>query len=223
MTAQPTLDRRVREPGAPLRPLPVISLAALILGVLLLVALHMVPPTDQISPIRRTLSQYALSPNKWIFDLGVLLVAAGSAMAFLEMVRRRLVRPLSATVAFGSLWTISLLVVVAFTKTNWATGPSMGGAIHRYASLVAFVSLPLAVILVAGAVFPQAAGWRWLARGLSIASLLWFGLIVLGVVNMLAGGGPWWQFIPLGLVERMIAITAVAAVAVVVTGLAGAS
>jgi hypothetical protein len=224
MAAQSTVARRPREPRAPVRrsvgAVPAISLTALILGVLLMVALHVLPPTDQISPFRRTLSQYALSPNKWIFDLAVLLVAAGSSLAFLEVVRRRLVRPLSGTAVLGALWTVSLLVIVAFTKTNWAVGPSMGGLLHRYASLVAFVSLPLAVILAAGAVFPRAPGWRRLARGLAIMSLLWFGLIILGVVRMLTGGGPWWLFVPLGLVERTIVVTAVAAAGVVATGLA---
>jgi hypothetical protein len=225
MTAQPTAGQRVHE-SAPrvsaVRPayaVPLISLVFLTLGVLGVLALHVLPPTDQISPVRRTLSQYALSSNKWIFDLAVLLVAAGSGLAFLEIVRRRLVRPLSATAVFGVLWTASLLAVVVFTKTNWSVGPSMGGVIHRYASVVGFLSLPLAVILVAGAVFPGTAGWRRLARGLGIVSLLWFGMIIIGVVNMLAGGGPWWQFVPLGLVERMMAATAVTAVAVVVVGL----
>jgi hypothetical protein len=218
VTAQSTVEERVpvrRAVGV----VPLVSLAALAVGVFLLLALHVLPPTDEISPMRRTLSQYALSPNKWIFDLAVLLVAAGSALGFLEVARRRLVRPLSATVLLGLLWTVSLLVIVAFTKNNWAYGPSMGGMVHRYASLVAFISLPFAVISAAGAVFPGAAGWRRLARGLAIMSLLWFGLIVLGVINMLTGGGPWWQFAPLGLVERMIALSAVTAAAVLIAGL----
>jgi hypothetical protein len=214
MTAESTVEVRRR-----VRVVPLVSVAAMVGGVLLLLVLHVVPPTDEISPMRRTLSQYALGPNKWIFDLGVLLVAAGSALGFFEAARRRLVRPLSATVLLGLLWTVSLLVIVAFTKNNWTYGPSTGGMVHRYASLVAFVSLPFAVISAAGAVFPGAPGWRRLARGLAITSLLWFGLIVLGVINMLSGGGPWWQFAPLGLVERMIALTAVAAAAVLVAGL----
>jgi hypothetical protein len=212
--ARTTLERPVRT-GV----VPAIGLAALVSGVLLLAALHVLPPTDEIPPLRRTLSQYALSPNKWIFDLGVLLVAAGSALGFLEVARRRLVAPLSATVVFGTLWTVSLLVIVAYTKTNWAAGPSLGGVVHRYASLVAFVSLPVAVILAAGAVFPASSRPRRLARGLAVLSLLWFGLIVLGVLRMLSGGGPWWQFAPIGLVERMIALTAVASAAVLIASL----
>lgn len=132
------------------------SLAALVLGVGLMLALHVLPPTNEISPVRRTISEYALGPSKWAFDLSVLLVAAGSALGFVELVRRRLVRPLSAGVLLGALWTVSLLVIVTFTKTDWTVGPSLGGTIHRYASVIGFVSLPLAVLVVARAVYPTA-------------------------------------------------------------------
>ena len=39
------------------------------------------------------------------------------------------------------------------------------------------------------------------------------GVLFVGVLRMLAGGGPWWLFVPLGLVERMMALAAVAAIA----------
>lgn len=194
------------------------SLGALLLGTVLMLVLHVVPPTSEISPVRRTLSQYAIGPNKWLFDLSVLLVAAGSALGFAGLVSHRLIRPLSAGVVFGALWIASLLVIVVFTKTNWALGPSIGGTVHRYASVVGFVSLPLAVIVVARAVFPGALGWRLVAQGLGTVSLGLFGVLLLGVVRMVAGGGPWWRFVPLGLVERAIATTSVAAISVVVLG-----
>lgn len=196
-----------------------LSLFALTAGVVLMLALHVVPPTNQISPIRRTISEYALGPSKWAFDLSVLLIAAGSALLFVELVRRKVVRVLSGGVILGALWTVSLLAIVTFTKTDWSVGPSLGGTIHRYASVVGFVSLPLAVIAVAGKVFPSAAGWRWSARGMAVVSLGWFGLIIVGVVNMSLGGEPWWRFVPLGLVERMMAAAAAFAMIIVVAGL----
>jgi hypothetical protein len=197
-----------------------ISLGALVLGALLMLSLHVVPPTDRISPIRRTLSEYALGPNKWIFDLSVLLIAAGSALLFTEAVRRRLVRPLSLTVLFGTVWTVSLLFIVAFTKTNWAIGPSVGGVIHRYASLAAYLSLPVAVLLFAGAAFHHSPVWRRSTRALAILTLLCFGLILAGVINMYAGDGrPWWRFLPLGLVERAVAFSAATAVITAALGL----
>lgn len=196
-----------------------VALVALTAGVVLMLALHVVPPTNQISPIRRTISEYALGPSKWVFDLSVLLIAAGSALVFAELVRRRLVRPLSGGVVLGALWTLSLLAIVTFTKTDWSVGPSLGGTIHRYASVIGFVSLPLAVIAVAGKVFPTAALPRWFARGMGVVSLGWFGAIIVGVVNMSMGGEQWWEFVPLGLVERMMAVTAALAIIIVSAGL----
>lgn len=195
------------------------GLGALAAGVVLILALHVLPPTNEISPLRRTISQYALGPNKWIFDIAVLLVALGSALAFVELVRRRLVRPLSVPVLLGALWVASLLVVVSFTKTNWTIGPSIGGVIHRYASVVGFLALPLAVLLVAGTAFAGEPGWRFAARVCAALSLSVLGVLFVGVLRMLAGGGPWWLFVPLGLVERAMALAAVAAIAVVLAGL----
>lgn len=195
------------------------SVVTLVLGSVLMLALHVVPPTNEISVVRRTLSEYALSPNKWLFDVAVLLVAFGSALGFAAMVRHRQVRPYSGAVVLGALWTVSLLVIVAFTKTDWTVGPSVGGMIHRYASVVGFVSLPLAVLLVAHKVFPDRSTWRWAARGFAAVSLAWFGLILVGVVRMGMGYGPWWRFVPLGLVERAVALSAVAAILTLVLGM----
>lgn len=192
---------------------------AMVAGVVLLLALHVVPPTSEINPVRRTISEYALSDRKWVFDAGVLLIALGSALAFAAFVRHRDVRPYSGAVVLGALWTLSLLAVVVFTKTDWTIGPSIGGTIHRYASVVAFVSLPLAVLLVARKVFPTQPGWRWVARGFGVVALGWFGLIVVGVVRMAYGYGPWWRFVPLGLVERAMAGAAVAAILTLALGL----
>jgi hypothetical protein len=188
------------------------SVVTLVLGTVLMLALHVLPPTNAISPYRRTISEYALGPSKWVFDLAVLLIAVGSALCFVALVRHRFVRPYSGPVVLGALWTVSLLVVIVFTKTDWTVGPSIGGTIHRYASVVGFVSLPIAVLLVARKVFPDRPAWRWVARAFGAVSLAWFGLILLGVVRMAAGYGPWWLFVPLGLVERAMALTAIAAI-----------
>jgi len=192
---------------------------AMVTGVVLLLALHVLPPTSEISPVRRTISEYALSDSKWVFDAGVLLIALGSALAFAAVVRHRGVAPYSGAVVFGALWTLSLLAVVVFTKTDWTIGPSIGGTIHRYASVVGFVSLPLAVLLVAHKVFPTQPAWRWTARGFGVVALGWFSLILVGVVRMAYGYGPWWRFVPLGLVERAMAGAAVAAILTLALGL----
>lgn len=196
------------------------GVVALALGVVLMLVLHVIPPTDEISPVRRTLSQYALTSNKWLFDVAVLLVALGSALAFAAAVAARRLAFYAGPVVLGVLWIASLLVVVVFTKTDWTVGPSIGGVIHRYASAVGFVALPLAVIIMARRVLPDQPAWRLAARGFGVVSLAWFGLIVVGVIRMAAGYGPWWLFVPLGLTERVIALTAVAAILTLALGLA---
>lgn len=194
--------------------------AALVFGTALMLVLHVIPPTDEISPMRRTLSQYALTSNKWLFDVAVLLVALGSALAFAAVVAAGRLAFYAGPVLLGVVWVASLLAIVVFTKTNWSVGPSVGGVIHRYASAVGFVALPLAVITMARRVFPDQPGWRTAARGFGVVSLGWFGLIVVGVIRMAAGYGPWWLFVPLGLTERVIALSAVAAVLTLALGMA---
>ena len=115
------------------------------------------------------------------------------------------------------VWSVTLVVVVAFEKTNWSIGPSVSGYIHRYASLAAFIALPVAAL---------ALGRRWRRdpqfgrlRGLDAArwagvSLGWLSTIFLGVFLRPLTGVPWWQFVPLGLVERGLAVTEVVAVVV---------
>ncbi|HVV07917.1 DUF998 domain-containing protein [Amycolatopsis sp.] len=201
MTAPPA-----RAPAA-LAASGVLALAA---GAVLVFLLQFLPPTNEISPLRRTISEYALTGNKWLFDIAVVLVAAGSALLFaLHFLRRAL--PAAALVA-GALWTVSLLVIVAFPKTNWAVGPSAGGTLHRVASVIGFVCLPLGLLLAARTTFP-APRWRRAARVLAAVSLGWFGVILAAVVVTAAVGGHWWEVIPLGLVERLMALTELLAIA----------
>jgi uncharacterized protein DUF998 len=190
------------------------GLAALVIGAALVLLLQVIPPTDQISATRRTISEYGLSDHKWVFDLAVILVALGSAagLAVLHSQRRL---PVPAAI-LGTLWTVGLLVIVAFPKPDWATvsRADFGGTLHRIASVVAFVALPLAVLVAARAAFPGSAGRRWLARVLAIASLGWFAVILGAVVVAAVEDGRWWTLIPLGLVERGMALTELVALGV---------
>lgn len=187
------------------------GVTAIAAGALLVLLLQFLPPTNTISPLRRTISEYGLSPNKWIFNLALILIALGSAALFAVHALRHTL-PAPALFA-GALWTASLLVIVAFPKTDWAVGPSPGGTVHRLASVVGFVVLPVGLLIASSRAFPGDAPWRWAARILSITSLGWFALILTGVVVMLAGGGPWWTFVPLGLVQRLMALNELLAVA----------
>ncbi|WP_410596943.1 DUF998 domain-containing protein [Amycolatopsis sp. lyj-23] len=190
------------------------GIAALVIGAGLVLLLQVIPPTDRISVTRRTISEYGLSDHKWVFDLAVVLVALGSAAGLAALrSQRRLPAPAAL---LGTLWTLGLLVIVAFPKPDWATvsRADFGGTLHRIASVVAFVALPLAVLVAARPAFPAAAGRRWLARVLAIGSLGWFAVILGAVVVAAVSGGRWWTLIPLGLVERGMALTELLALGV---------
>ena len=187
-----------------------LGIGALAVGAALIALLGVLPSSTPVSVLRQSISQYGLTSNSWIFNLAVLLVALGSAAILVELWReRRLPR---ASVVLGALWTVGLLVIVAFPKTNWAvdTG-SIGGALHRIASVIAFVCLPIAVLRAASTAFPDAPGRRTLARTLGWASLGWFVAILAAVPVGLTVGGNWWELIPLGLMERGLALTEVLA------------
>jgi hypothetical protein len=190
-------------------------IAALVAGAALVLLLQVIPPTDEISATRRTISEYGLSDHKWLFDIAVVLVAFGSAAGLAVLVNQRRL-PVAGAI-LGALWTIGLLVIVAFPKPDWATvsRSDFGGTLHRVASVVAFVALPLAVLIAARTAFPGSPGRRWLARVLAIASLGWFAVILGAVVVAAVEGGRWWTLIPLGLVERGMALTELIALGVV--------
>ncbi|GAB3148452.1 DUF998 domain-containing protein [Amycolatopsis stemonae] len=192
------------------------GIAALVLGAALVLLLQVIPPTDEISATRRTISEYGLSDHKWVFDLAVVLVALGSAAGLAALHHER--RLPAAAAVLGALWTVGLLVIVAFPKPDWATvsRADFGGTLHRIASVVAFVALPLAVLVASRTAFPDSPGRRLLARVLAVASLGWFAVILGAVVVAAVEGGRWWTLIPLGLVERGMALTELVALGTLV-------
>jgi energy-converting hydrogenase Eha subunit A len=184
-------------------------------GVVTVLVLHVLA-IDEVDPVRRTLSQYALGPWKPVFDAGVLAVAVGSVAVLVGLARTGLARVRGTTVALLAVWSACLLVVVAFEKIDWSVGPTPTGYVHRYASLLAFFCLPVAALAL-GRAWRDDARWSRFAastRWLGIASLAWLAPILLGFVLRPLTGIPWWQFVPLGLFERGLALTEVAAVVV---------
>ena len=191
------------------------SIVALGLGAALILLLQFIPPTNEISALRQTISEYGLSADAWLFDIAVLLIVAGSVAGFAVLRAYRAV-PV-ASLIFGTLWTLGMLVVVLFPKHDWATGPHAGfsGLLHRYASVVAFACLPIAILVAAGRAFPHSSLARLPARVLSVAALGWFA-VILGAVAIT--GDNWWQVLPLGLVERGMAITELLALGTLFAG-----
>ena len=189
------------------RSLAAFGLVGIAAGPVAVGLLHVMPPTDRISPVRRTISEYALHETAWLFNSGVLALAAGSLAVLVALARAGVTR-LNSLGGLGLLlWSVGLAAVVYFPKHNWAIGPSSNGTVHRVASLVAFVSLPLGALLIAWA-WRRHGRWRGRAlftAGFAVLALLCFGVIAGAFALQPFTGVRWWQAIPLGAVERALA------------------
>jgi hypothetical protein len=177
--------------------------ACVLASLSLYAALHVMAPSADLDWMRRTISQYALMPNGWIFDTATLLLAAGSAAVVAALLRASVLSR-TAAAALG-LWVIGLVGVVWFEKHNWQAGPSMSGDVHRVASVVAFLSLPVGALLAARRGGGPA---RWVAVG-GVVSLLCFMPILWAVLAEPWTGVRWWRAIPLGGVERLLGLAEV--------------
>lgn len=114
-------------------------------------------------------------------------------------------------------WSVGLALVVVFPKHDWAVGPSVSGSIHRVASLVAFVSLPIAIVSLARP-WVRHALWgahaRWAFRFGLLSALAFTPILYAVLVNAVAGTA-WWRVLPLGYIERLLVLVEVVAVLVV--------
>ncbi|MEN4472785.1 DUF998 domain-containing protein [Mycolicibacterium cosmeticum] len=157
---------------------------------------------------RATISEYVFTTGGWLFVTAVLALAAGSALLLVGLIHAGLLTPRSPGSVLLALWVIGLLGVVAFPKHNWAVGPSASGTVHRVATQLAFVALPVAVLVIARGREVWARTARWLAWG----SIGWLGVLFGAIAVAAVTERSWWRIIPLGLVERGIAGFEVAAV-----------
>ncbi|MBO0876682.1 MAG: DUF998 domain-containing protein [Pseudonocardia sp.] len=191
--------------------LAAVGLGLTALSVLLIGLLHVLPPSDTVNPMTRTISEYALGSNGWLFDLAVLALAAGSVAVLIGLGRVGVLRASSAGWLFLILWVAGLVVLVIFEKHNWQAGPSTGGYIHRVASLVAFLSLPAGALLTAGA-GARVARWRVpsaVARAAALVALACFSPLLYAIARGVTTGVAWWRVFPLGAVERVLGLSEV--------------
>lgn len=185
----------------------VAGVVALAAGATLVLLLQVIPPTNEISALDTTISEYGTGTNKWIFDLALILLATGSVAGLAVLLRQgRLPMPAAA---LGAVWSLGLLVILAFAKHDWQIDPTMDatGIAHRAASIVAFICLPLAVLASTRRAFPHAPRRRLTARLLAIASFAWIAVIVGAIVVAIHTGHDWWLSTPYGLEERGLALT----------------
>ncbi len=199
----------------PIRQLAALSLAGIVVAGIAVAILHFVPPTSLLDPYHETISAYGLSDLGWVFNGAVLLLALSSLLLVAALVLDKQLKPLSVGTVMLTLWALGMAGVAAFEKTTWAIGPSVAGSIHRGASIVAFLALPIgaaSVIVTSLRRRPRVPGRGLLVAGLvfTVASVSYLGYLVWLIADARASQIAWWQAIPLGLTERILVVLEVA-------------
>jgi len=196
------------------------ALGGIALGALLIGVLHVVPPTDAIDPLAVTISEYGRTTLGAVFAAAVVLIAAGSAAALALFLHDGACRAASAATLGIALWVLGLLAVAVFPKADWAAGASATGHLHRAASVVAFVALPIAILTLCGPRGrPFGRRGRTAALVIAVAALVAIAVVGVYVVAAEAAGSPWWTTFPLGLAERVLVFGELAALVLLVLGL----
>lgn len=187
----------------------------IVLGALVVLVLDLYTAWQTPSHLRRTISEYGLGAQQWVFSIGVVLLALGSALTLASALRQGLTRPGSAASICLALWTVGLVAVVAVPKQDWSNdaASSLGGTIHRLAAAVAFVSIPVAVFAfsrpwIRDAVWAVRARVTMVLSALSVVTLL---PIVYALVVGATGSRPWYRVVTLGYVERVLVVAEVIA------------
>jgi hypothetical protein len=188
----------------------------------LLVVLGHLEVNEDLDPWSLTVSDFAVSDRGGVIDVAMGLVAAATALLIpaLPGTGTRPAGHAAPTTApavrhFGGTAGLLLaawaagLVTAAVVPTNEPGLPVDTAAhLHRYASVIAFLTLPLAGWLLA----PRLPAVRRLVRGLALASLLLAGTMA-------------WSAYPgdrmlIGLAERLLILTEVALLTVIAATLA---
>lgn len=169
--------------------------------------------------VRRTISGYVFT-DPVPFTTAVVALVVGSAAVFIGLLRQRVMTLASPSAWLLAAWALGLAAVAIFPKHDWSVGPSVSGHIHRVGSLVAFIALPIAVVLLtAHAVRRSGAWWARSALGFAIASFAYLAYLAWIIYDAGQSGTAWWQAVPLGLAERILLALEVGAVAALAAGL----
>nr|WP_296776008.1 DUF998 domain-containing protein [Rhodococcus sp. (in: high G+C Gram-positive bacteria)] len=187
----------------------------IIAGALVVLALDIHTAVSDPAHLRRTISEYGLGAQQWVFATGVLLLAVGSACTLVAAVRSGMAKASSTAAVALTLWTVGLVAVVVVPKQDWSNDATLGlgGAIHRLGATLAFVSIPIALVAVS---IPWIRDHRWKSwaratLGLAILGLAALLPIAYALVIGMTTSTPWYRVITLGYVERVLVVAEVTA------------
>lgn len=172
--------------------------------------LHLLPAGRGLSPVSAPLSDYALTSAAWLFDMSVLILAAGVGAVLAALVMGGHLRKRSAPFVALAVCCLALVAVVIFPDRplNGVLGPS--GWVHWGAAMVAFGGLPFAATVLRRRHRGQACRvrLRGLAHALSFAAGGCFVVLFVGSVADLATSIRVWRVG--GIVERILAMSEMA-------------
>ena len=121
-----------------------VAYGALGAAVLTMVVLHL---ADRLDPLTSTVSDYAWRPDGALFTVSVLAVAVAAVAVPVALVGAGLPAPGRVVGLFG-VGVVGLLASIVFPTNAFGTPASADAVLHRYASGLFFLSLPIAAFLV---------------------------------------------------------------------------
>ncbi|WP_430499943.1 DUF998 domain-containing protein [Micromonospora trifolii] len=188
-----------------------LALGGIALAALLTVIGHL-EVNDDLNPWALTISDFAVSDRGGVIDIAMVVLALATVALLYGLRRAGPPRPRSGRTAELLLgaWVGGLLLAAVVPTNEPGTAMTTAAYLHRYASVIAFLALPVGGWLLArrDQLTPAA---RWL-RGLAVASLVLAAAMV-------------WSAYPgervlLGLAERLLILTEVGVLTVVALVLA---
>lgn len=187
-----------------------IGTGGVVLSFLAIAVLHVIAPSRSLDPLSRTISEYALLSDGWIFDWSVILLAVSSVVILVAMMLREMVSGRSWGAVMTLVWSIGLIGLVVFPKQGFGPDPSVAGRVHWTWTLIAFFSLPIGAYLMSRRHRVIAGRWPTWAVRLSMVSGGWF--LVLAGQTALSALTPIQAWRVVGLVERALSLTEMAVV-----------
>jgi hypothetical protein len=189
-----------------------LGIVGVVVSTAAITVLHLIPPSRSRDPLSSTISEYALLSDGWVFDTAVVLLAVASLLVLLALVVRQMVRWRSLGTLMTTVWSIGLVGLVVFPKQGFGADSSFAGRVHWTWTLIAFFSLPIGTTLMCWSHRLPGTRWpRWALR-LSTISGGWF--LVLTAQTVLSAVTPIQAWRAVGLVERALSVTEMAAVVV---------
>jgi hypothetical protein len=143
------------------RALAYVTLGGVVLFVATTAALHWLQPG--LNPLTEAVSYYVHGVGGWLLTIGLLSLGLGSLALTIALCGEIGGRGSRAGLWCLAVWSVGAILGGAFAADpagNWDKPPSMSGSIHGGAAMIAFITFPIAAMLLSRAL---RANMRWTA------------------------------------------------------------